>query len=94
MCFDWRNYNFYNALGNISNLEAALIMKQIETGHIDKAKRIFWRVYRLGPFCFDIHLINDMLSNHDETQGANHQVWFEPSYRLEMLNILRYRRMA
>ena len=43
VCFDWRNYNFYSALGNISNLEATLIMKQIETGHIDKAKRIFWR---------------------------------------------------
>jgi len=43
VCFDWRNYNFYNALGNIMNLEAAFIMKQIETEHIDKAKRIFWR---------------------------------------------------
>jgi hypothetical protein len=48
VCFDWRNYNFERALGNICHLDQAAIIKKTDSGFIDRLKNILW--YRSGLF--------------------------------------------
>jgi hypothetical protein len=42
VCFDWRNYNFQRPFGNICHLDRRVLMKETDSGLIDRLKYILW----------------------------------------------------